>query len=68
LIRRRLIPTDIVARILGVKPGTVRMLAQRGQLTRYGTARHRMYDLAEVVELLRRRDTGQPACGNDQPV
>lgn len=44
---RRLVPTDVAAVALGVRPATVRQMFRRGKLTRYGAARCALVDLAE---------------------
>lgn len=51
MTRLRLVPTEVAAAALGVKPGTIRQHAARGRLTRYGTPTARLYDLDELAAL-----------------
>ncbi|MFC6017227.1 helix-turn-helix domain-containing protein [Plantactinospora solaniradicis] len=53
---KRLVPTDLAALALGVKEATVRKMASRGTLTRYGTKQRARYDLDELLDVLERRD------------
>lgn len=46
-MRATLVPTDVAAVALGVTPAAVRQLIKRGRLTRYGTAKRALVDLAE---------------------
>ncbi len=48
----RLVPSDVAAVALGVKPEAVRKMRERGTLTRYGSKRRALVDLAEVEALL----------------
>lgn len=43
----RLVPTDVAAVALGITPAGVRQLFKRGVLTRYGTVKRALVDLAE---------------------
>ncbi len=52
-----LVPTIVAAAALGCAEATVRSYRHRGRLTRYGTARRALVDLAEVEALLRLPDT-----------
>lgn len=45
--RPKLVATDVAAVALGVTPGAVRLMFHRGILTRYGTAKRALVDLAE---------------------
>jgi len=47
----RLVPTDVAALALGVKPEAIRKKRQRGQLTRYGTPQRALVDLDELLDL-----------------
>lgn len=49
---RRLVPTAVAAVALGVKPDAVRQMIRREKLTRYGSPKRALVDLAEC-ELLR---------------
>ncbi len=44
---KRLVSTDVAAVALGVTPGAVRLMFYRGTLTRYGTRKRALVDLAE---------------------
>ncbi len=44
---RRLVETAVAAVALGVTPAAVRQLIKRGHLTRYGSAKRALVDLAE---------------------
>lgn len=44
---RILVPTDVAAVALEVTPGAIRLMIHRGQLTRYGTPKRALVDLAE---------------------
>lgn len=46
-MRPTLVPTAVAAVALGVTPEAVRQLFSRGRLTRYGTAKKALVDLAE---------------------
>ncbi len=46
-MKRRLVPTAVAAVALGITDAGVRQLVHRGRLTRYGTARRALVDLAE---------------------
>lgn len=46
-MNRRLVPSAVAAIALGVQPATVRQLIARGRLTRHGSARRALVDLAE---------------------
>lgn len=43
----RLVPTDVAAVALSITPDGVRQLIRRGRLTRYGTRKRALVDLAE---------------------
>ena len=45
----RTVPTRIAALALGVSDEAIRQMAHRGQLTRHGTSRRAMYDVAELL-------------------
>lgn len=45
--RGRLVETAVAAVALGVTPAAVRQLIKRGHLTRYGSAKRALVDLAE---------------------
>lgn len=47
-----LVPVELAALALGVKPVTVRAYFRRGKLTRHGTERRALVDLAECEKLL----------------
>lgn len=55
MTKPRLVPTEVAAASLGVKPDAVRQLAARGRLTRYGTRTVALYDLRECLEIVRSR-------------
>lgn len=57
----RRIPTRVAAIALGVAEATIRKMASRGQLTRYGTPQRAEYDLEELEELAARRAEPDPA-------
>jgi hypothetical protein len=44
---RKLVPTEVAAVALGITPAGVRQLVRRGQLSRYGTVKRALVDLAE---------------------
>lgn len=50
-MRARLVSTAVAAVALGVKPDAVRQYIHRGKLTRYGTTRRALVDLAECEAL-----------------
>lgn len=45
--RPNLVPTDVAAAALGVTPVAIRLMFYRGTLTRYGTRKRALVDLAE---------------------
>lgn len=48
--------TSDVARALGIKPGSVRLIVHRGHLRRSaGTERHPLYAVADVAALVAKR-------------
>ncbi|WP_431881559.1 hypothetical protein [Micromonospora chalcea] len=51
-MKRRLVDTEVAAMALGVRPGTIRVMAHRGQLTRYGTRQRALWDLDELLDRL----------------
>ena len=55
--RPRTVPTELAALALGVQKATIRKLASRGKLTRYGTPGRAEYDLDELLALARSRNT-----------
>lgn len=61
------VPTELAALALDVPVATIRQWARRGKLTRYGTARRALYDLAECRRLAALRaeqgDTRGATCG-----
>lgn len=46
-MKKTLIPTDVAALALGVTPAAIWQAFRRGHLTRYGTAKRALVDLAE---------------------
>lgn len=46
-MNRRLVTADVAAAALGIQPATVRQLFKRGKLTRHGSPRRALVDLAE---------------------
>lgn len=62
----RLVETELAALALDVPAATIRQWSKRGKLTRYGTARRALYDLAECQRLAMVRaeqgDTRGTAC------
>ncbi len=61
-----LVPTELAALALGITQDGVRQLARRGRLTRHGSARRALYDVAELLAIREGRagrldDTDHPA-------
>lgn len=52
-----LVPTSVAAVALGVTPDAIRMMRNRGKLTRHGSKQRALVDLDELAELAAQRCT-----------